>query len=415
VKKNAKFIDMFAGIGGFHEAMLKVDPNSTCVCAIEFDGAAQSVYKNSFGIDPLGDINNENTIQGIDIAVEKNDGFDILFAGFPCQTFSKAGKREGFNDETRGTLFYKIEELLKKYKPQYFVLENVRNLINHKSNNQKSLKIIIDHLKKMGYEVRWSLLSPHRIKQDKFIPQLRERVFIYGKINSTEEELNQIRKNIESKFYSNKEFRDNLPTDFKKMKQNIERFLDKDNDSIAELKIDENTMKVLNIWEELNQEIRADGGRLISPIWLDTIFNEENQKTDLEWKSNLINKNMEFYKKHKKVINKWYKKHNKLKGFNKTQRKFEWNANNTIASIFEGIIHSRPSGIRVKKPDYFPTFVAINQKPIINNKYISPNEIKKLYGFQKVKLGSSYAESYKQLGNSVSADVSAIVIKELLR
>ena len=135
----------------------------------------------------------------------------------------------------------------------------------------------------------------------------------------------------------------------------------------------------------------------------------------LRMEKNLINKNMEFYIKHQKVIDKWYEKHNKLKEFNKTQRKFEWNANNTITSIFEGIIHSRPSGIRVKKPDYFPTFVAINQKPIINNRYISPNEIKKLYGFQKVKLGSSFAESYKQLGNSVSADVSAIVIKELLR
>ena len=109
MKKNTKFIDMFAGIGGFHEAMLKVDANSICVCAIEFDDAAQRVYRNSFGIDPLGDINDKKTIQGIDIAVEKNNGFDILFAGFPCQTFSKMAKGKALMTKQEEHYFIKLK------------------------------------------------------------------------------------------------------------------------------------------------------------------------------------------------------------------------------------------------------------------------------------------------------------------
>ncbi len=409
MKKNIiKFIDLFAGIGGFHEAILKNFPNSNCIAAVEYDISAQTVYKESFNMMPLGDINSPKVINELDNIIKENKGFDILFAGFPCQTFSKAGKREGFADETRGTLFYRIEELLKKHKPKYILLENVKNLVNHKSGERKSMDIILKHLREIGYKVEYSILSPHRLKP-KGIPQLRERVFIYGILNSSQENITIIKQNIENHFYKN----NNIKIEYKK---DIEKYLISKYKKDENFQLDKTTRKILDIWEELNHNIRSSGKQMMAPIWLDTIFLNKDADSDLQWKKNLVVKNENFYKDNKKILDEWYYKHKDLKDFNKTQRKFEWNANNTIESIYDGIIQFRPSGIRVKKPDYFPTFVAINQKPIIGweKRYIAPEEIKNLYGFEKVKLGSSIPESYKQLGNSVSADVASVVIKELL-
>ncbi len=406
-KRIVKFIDLFAGIGGFHESILKVFPSSNCIAAVEYDIIAQQVYKNSFNILPLGDINSNEVINELDKIIKENDGFDILFAGFPCQTFSKAGKREGFNDETRGTLFYRIEEILQKHKPKYILLENVRNLVGHKSGEKKSMEIILEHIRNIGYAVDYSILSPHRLKPNG-IPQLRERVFIYGILNENHDNITKIKKNIENHFYKNKNVKIALKTA-------VEKYLIPNYTNDKNYKLDEHTLNVLNVWEELNRKLQVSNKQLISPIWLDTIFLNKDINSDLIWKKNLVLKNKSFYDENKKVLEEWYSKHNKLETFNKTQRKFEWNANNTIKSIFDGIIQFRPSGIRVKKPDYFPTFVAINQKPIIGwqKRYISPEEIKKLYGFQHVKLGNNISESYKQLGNSVSADVAAVVIREL--
>ena len=398
-----RFLDLFAGIGGFHEAVLEHNSKSECIAAVEIDKFAAEVYEKTFNIEPLGDITDPKVIRELDDIIVKKK-LDFLLAGFPCQAFSKAGNQEGFQDQTRGTLFYSIKEILKKHKPKYFLLENVRNLLGHKSkDNIKTFKIIEDTLDKLDYAFEYSILSPHRLKNKK-IPQMRERIFIYGILDKKKNESNikTIKKDIETNFVRQSEVE-------MKNKKEIKKYLHKTKDII----IPQERLEALEIWEELNKSIE---GPLMSPIWLDVIFNKKLQTSELEWKQKLINKNLDFYEKNKIEINRWYEKHNGLKQFPASFRKLEWNAKTSIESVFDGIIQFRPSGIRIKKPDYFPTFVAINQTPIIGweRRYITPEEIKKLFGLKKIKLGESASESYKQLGNTVSVDVVKVILDNLL-
>lgn len=399
-----KFIDLFAGIGGFHQAVKRVEPESYCVSSIEFDKSAAEVYERTYGIKPLGDITNEEVLNELDLRVRKEKGFDILFAGFPCQTFSQAGKRQGFNDEIRGTLFYSINEILKKYKPKYFVLENVRNLINHKSGRKKSFDIIKEHLKQSGYNFRYSVLSPHRLKNNTK-PQMRERVFIYGVYNGEEEKLDEVKEKLEGEFY-------------KKNKLNIENtniyeyvFSDNKNNYLVE----KEKIQVLKTWESFVKHFKENDIKLFSPIWLDDMISSLDDGDLPRWKRNIIIRNKEFYNSNQDFIDKW--KNDNIKYLSvKSHRKFEWNANDSIDSIFEGIIQFRPSGIRVKKPDFFPTFVAINHKAIIGKekRYITPCEVAELYGFKNMKFTDRLNETYKQLGNTISVDVAETVIKTLI-
>ena len=126
------FIDLFAGIGGFRLAMEKL--GGRCVFSSEFDKQAQKTYSSNFGEIPYGDITLEETKSFIP------SNFDILCAGFPCQAFSIAGKRGGFND-TRGTLFFEVAEILRRHRPKAFFLENVKGLINH--DKGKTLSVIL--------------------------------------------------------------------------------------------------------------------------------------------------------------------------------------------------------------------------------------------------------------------------------
>ena len=136
------FIDLFAGIGGFRIAMQNL--GGKCVYSSEFDAKAQESYFANYGEMPFGDITKESTKSYIP------DGFDILCAGFPCQAFSLAGKRMGFN-ETRGTLFFDVAEILRRKRPRAFFLENVKGLVIH--DKGKTFKTIINTLKELGYVV----------------------------------------------------------------------------------------------------------------------------------------------------------------------------------------------------------------------------------------------------------------------
>lgn len=158
-----KFIDLFAGIGGFHEAAKSL--GWECVFASEIDKYACQTYQANHGITPQGDI---TKIDAQDIP-----DHDILFAGFPCQAFSVAGKRLGFED-TRGTLFFEIARILKEKQPKMFLLENVKGLKNH--DNGKTLATILDTLKSLGYDVHWKVLNA----KDYGVPQNRERIFFMG-------------------------------------------------------------------------------------------------------------------------------------------------------------------------------------------------------------------------------------------
>lgn len=173
-KKSFTFIDLFAGIGGFHLAMESV--GGKCVFASEIDRFARRTYQENFGRkspELFGSgLFNEDINK---IAPESLPDFDCLCAGFPCQPFSYAGQKKGFEDKTRGTLFFNIKEILKAKRPKMFFLENVKGLVSHRGG--KTVSIILDILEnELGYRVFSTVLS----SLDFGLPQKRERWYCVG-------------------------------------------------------------------------------------------------------------------------------------------------------------------------------------------------------------------------------------------
>ena len=163
-----KFFDLFAGIGGFRVGLEA--HGHECIGSCELDVYARKVYAKNFGHEPrykdVRDINTEDLPE-----------FDILCAGFPCQSFSLAGNRKGFED-TRGTLFFEIARLVKEKRPSILLLENVKGLLSH--DEGKTFGIIIQTLDELGYDVEWQLLNSKY-----FVPQNRERIFIIGHLRGS--------------------------------------------------------------------------------------------------------------------------------------------------------------------------------------------------------------------------------------
>ena len=160
-----KFIDLFAGIGGFRISMQ--NNGGKCVFSSEYDENAQKTYRANFGETPFGDI----TKQSIKNYIPKK--FDVLCAGFPCQPFSIAGNRKGFSD-TRGNLFFDVEQIIEKHRPKVVFLENVKNFVSH--DEGRTFKVIKEILEdKLKYKVYYQVLNSMEYAN---IPQNRERIFI---------------------------------------------------------------------------------------------------------------------------------------------------------------------------------------------------------------------------------------------
>lgn len=168
-----RFIDLFAGTGGIRLAAeqacneLKID--TKCVFSSEIDKNACKSYELNFGENPFCDITK----------IEDFPDFDLMLAGFPCQAFSYAGKQRGFSDATKGTLFFDVERILKKKKPKYFLLENVRGLTTH--DGGRTFQTIKDSLESIGYSVEYLLLNTSNFN----IPQNRVRIYIIGYLNDS--------------------------------------------------------------------------------------------------------------------------------------------------------------------------------------------------------------------------------------
>lgn len=160
-----KYIDLFAGIGGFHLGIQKAQPSWECVYSNEYDKYANQIYKKHFGECDDRDI---RTVDAQEIP-----DHDLLCAGFPCQAFSIAGKRQGFED-TRGTLFYEIARVAKQKQPRYLLLENVKGLLSH--DKGQTFNTILRTLDELGYDIEWQVLN----SKNHGVPQNRERVFIIG-------------------------------------------------------------------------------------------------------------------------------------------------------------------------------------------------------------------------------------------
>ena len=163
MSKGFTFVDLFAGIGGFHYGLTNC--GGTCVMASEIDETATTTYEKNYGIAPKGDISK--------IEINEIPLFDLLCAGFPCQSFSNVGKKGGL-DDPRGALIYEVIRILKGCKPKAFLLENVKGLTTH--NKGKTFKYIVSQLEGCGYNVYSEILEA----KDYGVPQIRKRVFIVG-------------------------------------------------------------------------------------------------------------------------------------------------------------------------------------------------------------------------------------------
>lgn len=394
--KNFDFIDLFSGIGGFHQALTQLGGH--CVLASEIDPHCNALYEKNYGIS--SDVNIRNLDEKKDIPDHQ-----VLCGGFPCQSFSKAGKQAGLTDQTRGTLFFEIARILREKHPTYIVLENVRNLVSHDKGN--TWNIIQNVLRDIGYRLEPNprIISPHQFG----VPQLRERVVILGKYDPT---------NI------NKPLKLNLNCSISKAENSIYTIL---TDKKVEQKyyISEYEEKVLQAWDEFYHGINL---KVIGfPIWTQ-YFKCETYDEDLPtWKKEFINKNIKLYQDNKQFLDSWLAKYNNLEEFTPTHRKFEWQAGTSINSIWEGVIQFRPSGIRVKTPTCFPALVAMVQIPIIGKykRRLTVEEAGRLQSFpnptrdeSKMSKNSFLCDTndqqaYKQFGNSVNVEVMKACAKAL--
>lgn len=177
MKNKLKFIDLFAGIGGFHQAFHNL--GAECVFVSEWDDNARKTYEANYkNISPdlFKEENRDKLFVGDITKIDPKDipDFDVLCAGFPCQPFSQAGFKKGFED-TRGTLFFNIAEILKEKKPKAFFLENVRGLLNHdKGNTMTVIKRVLEE--ELGYKIFYKVLKA----SDYGVPQNRPRLYIIG-------------------------------------------------------------------------------------------------------------------------------------------------------------------------------------------------------------------------------------------
>jgi DNA (cytosine-5)-methyltransferase 1 len=385
--QNFTFIDLFAGLGGFRIALQNL--GGTCVFSSEWDKKAQETYEKNFGEKPFGDI----TLPEVKNNIPEN--FDVLCAGFPCQPFSKGGFQNGFED-TRGTLFFDICEIVQKHQPKYILLENVANLVSHDNGN--TYKTILKNLKNLGYSFPKNavIVSPDKLG----VPILRPRVFIPCVRKDF------VKENIS--FIEN--FKDQLEKKYVEKPESIDTIIDFNNKNT----LTDYELKILTVWDEFYQNM--DQKIIGFPIWLDYFKNEENLDNYPKWKANFIQKNKDLYQRNKPFIDKWLKKYHNLDWAVKTHKKMEWQAGETQKSVFDCLIQFRPSGVRIKKPDRFSTLVAMNHQQIIGKlqRRISINECKKLQSFpDNYILSDNVAVAMKQLGNSVNVKVVQTIMQML--
>lgn len=401
------FIDLFAGIGGFHAALSEL--GGSCVMASEIDPSAAAVYKHNWKLTPLGDIVDLTDPVVSNLIPTHN----VLCGGFPCQPFSKSGKQNGFRDTTRGTLFFNICQILEQRQPAIVFLENVRNLAGPRQ--RETWTTIVQALRDLGYKVSDSptVFSPHLLPPSKGgRPQVRERVFIFGVYVGRERALSETDL---APVVANK------PVDeFDPSTWNVQEFLTPDSliTNLDRYQLNETEVRWIDAWDDFVSTLRKAGIQKLPgfPIWADHFKSRlpRNYKRFPDWKIDFLQKNRDLYLEFQADIEGWLDRWNRLKDFPPSRRKLEWQAQNS-ESLWDCVMHFRPSGIRAKKPTYLPALVAITQTSIIGprRRRITPDEAKLLQGLPSTFDFSSQsdAHSYKQLGNGVSVGAVRHVFK----
>ncbi|MGC2485734.1 MAG: DNA cytosine methyltransferase [Acidimicrobiales bacterium] len=406
------FIDLFAGIGGFHAALTAM--GGKCVYAVEIDPAAAMVYERNWGLNPVGDI----TIDASDDSMNVPE-HDVLCAGFPCQPFSKSGAQRGM-DETRGTLYWNILRIIDERKPAVVLLENVRNLAGPRHLHEWQL--IVETLRERGYRVSETpaIFSPHLLPREMGgRPQVRERVFITASrlpegVGLSSQAL-PVTNNRPIAGWDPRtwDLESDLPLE--------------DDTSEPGCELSESERLWIDAWDDFVQtmwEVR-DGRRLPGfPLWADewrnrTDLDPKRLKNEPKWKADYLIKNAEFYSANKKILDKWTRRWGVYTdAFPPSRRKFEWQAQDT-PRLWDAVMHLRPSGIRAKAPSYLPALVAITQTSIIGSRdrRLSPREAARLQGLPDwFDFGPQRtASTYRQLGNGVSVGVVWHILRAHVR
>lgn len=382
-KKSFKFVDLFSGIGAFHLALK--DLGGECVFASEIDPHAIETYKENFNID-----SNHNICE---VKAEDIPEHDVLCGGFPCQAFSNAGNKKGFAD-TRGTLFFEIERILKEHKTKYIILENVKHLLKHDDGNTWS--VIKSRLLDLGYILTEEpiIISPQQIG----IPQNRERIFILGV----------------HKDYINEEM-PFIKIDTPEKNKNTSIYSVLDENVPDKYKISEYENLILTAWNEFKENIPTASGTIWAGEFGET-YDYKNQGYP-DWKVDYIKKSRKIYEENKDFIDIWMDKY-QVKDFKVRDKKFEWQAGDNYNSLWETSIQLRQSGIRCKRPTCFPALVAIVQTPIIGRykRRLTPREAARLQSFpDSYILNKNDAKAFKQLGNSANVEIIKFLAEQLLK
>ncbi len=440
-----RFIDLFAGLGGFHLALKAL--GHECVFASELKEDLREIYRLNFPDTPIeGDITKINARNGI-------PDHDILCAGFPCQPFSQAGRRLGFQDADRGNLFMYICDILYVHRPKFVFLENVSNLEKH--DGGRTWETIKFKLEELGYEVAKAVLSPHQFG----LSQHRKRIFIVG--------VNRQEASIADFSFPN-------PSDYSRYKPDVRNMLIEDDTNVVPLK--EETWQQLAVWDEFVKQCDKHNEPIPTfPIWamefgadydfvdkapayqdlhnllgkrgkLGEIVNgatvaeclaqlpkyAQTDKDEIfpDWKIRYIQQNRDFYKRNKTWIDPWIES---IRDFENSHMKFEWNCGSSADhNLYTKIIQFRPSGIRVKLPNCIPALNLVGtQIPIIpwvkipdaalkegmreHGRYLSIREGAILQGMKDIDFGNlSYSRTWEALGNAVNATLVKRIAKNLL-
>ena len=366
-----RFIDLCCGIGGFHQALSSL--GYSCVFASDTDKHCQESYEKNYGLKPKGDLTA--------VPIASIPPFDILCAGFPCQPFSRAGKQLGFEDE-RGNLFFSICRIIQHHKPSYLILENVRNLVSH--DNGHTWTVIRTTLQQIGYTTYYTPLIVNAM--DVGIPQSRERVIILCQ----RADLGPLR---------------DKPV-FTTPCQPLSTFLEKNIKAMIPKKV----VEVESVWNEFLTILLLHTIPIPKfPLWTDWWDNEFTEDDPFFLKyTNWITKNREWFTTYQAILSPWLNKSRLNPQWTGSVRKLEWQAGTLLPtdSMSTVLWSFRGSGIRVKRPDYVPTIVAMNMTPIYGpeRRFLTARELLRLQSFPDTfQFDPKYI--HKQVGNAVNVEV----------
>ncbi len=417
-----RFADLFAGLGGFHQAATHL--GGECVFASEIDEDLREVYQKNFNIKARGDIR--------EVKPEEVPQHDLLCAGFPCQPFSKAGEQMGWDDAVRGTVFWNIVEILRLRRPQLVILENVAHFVRHDAGN--TYQKVKQALESLGYEVDYHQFSPHQFG----VPQIRERIYMVGCLDSLDG-FNWPEVETESKDVSITSVLDKNPPDAGKLSKQVIQCLEVFQ-QLFEWFPKKTKLPSFPIWgmefkatypydrDALSRvplgEIQKSRGCFGVPLKgksREEIYKlvpshaRAGRGAFPHWKKLFIRQNREFYLGHKKLIDPWLPK---IQAFPPSLQKLEWNCQGEVRDIWQYVLQFRASGVRIKRVNTSPSLVAMTttQVPIIGweRRYMTARECARLQSMNDMKHLPGGIAAFKALGNAVNVTVVEKILGELL-